>query len=199
MRRTGVVAGVGIFVFAAALVACGGDDDGNTSSSDTTTTSSTTPETTAASTDGCPFEGDTDPVSMPHPTETLFLTDVRVAAHECLDRIVFEFRDPGDPGYEVAYQTGPITQDGSGNPVEVAGEAFLEIRMQSASGFDFDAAVPSYDGPASFAPSDTAHVRELVRAGDFEAILTWVVGMDEPRPFTVTTLSDPTRVVVDIG
>ncbi|HUF85231.1 MAG TPA: hypothetical protein VMQ81_11630, partial [Acidimicrobiia bacterium] len=80
-----------------------------------------------------------------------------------------------------------------------AGTAFLEIRMQSASGFDFEANTPSYDGPSRLMPTDTIYARGAARTGDFEAILIWVVGLDEERPFTASTLADPARVVVDIG
>jgi hypothetical protein len=59
--------------------------------------------------------------------------------------------------------------------------------------------MPSYDGPTRITPTDTTYAREAARTGDFEAILIWVVGLDEPRPFTASTLTDPARVVVDIG
>lgn len=133
------------------------------------------------------------------PTETLLLTDVRMAGHPCFDRIVFELEGVGPPGFEVGYLENPPTEDPTGNPVGVSGSVYLEIRMQSASGFDFDANAPSYNGPTRLNPSDTMYAREAVRTGDFEAILTWVVGLDEVRDFKVSTLADPTRVVVDIG
>ncbi|HEX6312897.1 MAG TPA: hypothetical protein VF152_14885 [Acidimicrobiia bacterium] len=196
MGRTGLLAAV----FAVALAACG--DDGNGSSSGSTTTSASTTSSTTTSTsapDGCPFDGATTAVSAPAPADVLVLGDVRVAGHECFDRVVFEFRDPGAPGYEVSYVPGPIVMDGSGEPVAVEGSAFLQIRMPYATGFDFETSTPSYTGPTRFTPADTTQVREVVRTGDFEAILTWVVGLDEERPFQVFTLEDPNRLVVDIG
>jgi hypothetical protein len=45
----------------------------------------------------------------------------------------------------------------------------------------------------------TTVVREIVETGDFEATLSWVVGVERLAPFAVFELSDPTRVVVDIA
>ena len=185
--RAGVVTVLALALF---LAACG--DDGGDSSSP-----GTDPPTSTGS--GCSFDGGRESVELAPPTETLLLTDVRMAGHPCFDRIVFEFEGVGPPGFEVGYLENPPTEDPTGNPVDVAGAVFLEIRMQSASGFDFEGNVPSYDGPARLTPGDTTYAREAVRAGDFEAILTWVVGLDEVRDFTVSTLADPTRVVVDVG
>ena len=44
----------------------------------------------------------------------------------------------------------------------------------------------------------TNDVTEVVKAGDFEGVLTWVIGVRTRTPFRVTTLSAPTRVVVDL-
>jgi hypothetical protein len=40
-------------------------------------------------------------------------------------------------------------------------------------------------------------VRELVRTGDFEAVLTWAVGLGDKVDFRVLTLEDPPRLAVD--
>ena len=56
----------------------------------------------------------------------------------------------------------------------------------------------TYLGPQRFSP-DAAVVEELVRTGGFEAVLTWAVGLDEKRPFVVTRLESPPRVVIDIA
>jgi hypothetical protein len=186
-----------------ALVAACGDDDGSDQTSGeptsgTTTTSAPT-TTTPASTGPCAFDGATDTVTGTAEGEFFQLTAVRAARQPCFDRVVLEFREPGRPGYSVGYESRPIVMDGSGDPVAVEGAAFLVLRVDRASGFDAGANMPSYTGPGRVAPADTVQVREVVRTGDFEGVLTWVVGVDEPRPFIVQVLSDPTRLVVDIG
>lgn len=127
------------------------------------------------------------------------LVDVRVGGHDCFDRVAFELGGTGLPGYAVSYQPGPITEDASGEPVAVAGSAFLVVRMEPASGFDVDAGTPTYAGPERIAGPGGGPVAEVVRSGDFEAVLTWVIGVEGERPFTVNELGDPSRLVIDVG
>ena len=171
---------------------CAGSDD------DETTSIPTTP-TTAPTTTGETFEGGTGTVTAPaEVAETALLERVAVAGHDGYDRVVFQFRN-GLPGYLVEYVEPPLREDGSGNLVELDGEAFVVVRMEPASGFDLS--VPEgemiYTGPRRIAGDGTSVVREVVRTGDFEAVLTWAVGLGERVPFRVLTLDDPARIVVD--
>ena len=126
------------------------------------------------------------------------LTDVRSARQEGYDRVVFEFAN-GVPGYEIGYVERPIVADGSGAEVTVDGAAVLRIRMEPALDADLtqESAPRTYTGPNRFAP-DAAVVVELVGTGGFEAVLNWAAGIDAERPFRVTTLSDPPRIVIDV-
>ena len=116
-------------------------------------------------------------------SETALLERVAVAGHDGYDRVVFQFRN-GLPGYRVEYADPPLREDGSGNVVDLEGNAFLVVRMEPASGFDLT--VPEgkliYTGPRRIAGDGTTVVRELVRTGDFEAVLTWAVGPRSARP-----------------
>lgn len=151
-----------------------------------------------------PFEGvgapgaGTDPVTGSG-TGFGLLTAVRLGAHPGFDRVVFEFRATL-PGFDVRYVDPPILADGSGEPVPVEGAAFLRVRMEPASGFDFDAGTPSYTGPDRIGgdSAGTSAVREVVRSGDFEAVLTWVIGVAGRAGFRVSTLSSPSRLVIDV-
>jgi hypothetical protein len=129
---------------------------------------------------------------------TALLTAVRVAPHDGFDRIVFEFDGSGPPAYRVGYIDPPAREDGSGAPVDVAGEQLLEIRMTPASGFDMGEVQAVYTGPDRIAGRGTAELVELVRTGDFEAGMAWVAGTRERAPFAVGILERPTRVVVDL-
>lgn len=132
--------------------------------------------------------------------ETALVVRVSVGRHEGFDRVVFEFKNRV-PGYRVGYVTPPLTEDGSGDRVEVAGNEFVLVRMEPASGFDFE--VPEgelvYKGPRRITgqSAGTSVVREVVRTGDFEAVLSWAVGLEDPVAFRVRQLSDPPRLVVD--
>ena len=175
---------------------CGGSDDEPGAS-----TSSPTATTTEPTTTGEVFEGGTEPVTAPAEiSETALLERVAVAGHEGYDRVVFQFRN-GLPGYRVEYLNPPLREDGSGNVVDLDGNAFVVVRMEPASGFDLS--VPEgkliYTGPRRIAGDGTSVVREVVRTGDFEAVLTWAIGLSERVPFRVLTLDDPARIVVDFA
>ena len=185
-------------VIAAALglvaLGCGSSDDepGASTSSATTTTEPTTT--------GEVFEGGTEPVTAPAEiSETALLERVAVAGHEGYDRVVFQFRN-GLPGYRVAYVDPPLREDGSGNVVDLEGNAFVVVRMEPASGFDLS--VPEgeliYTGPKRL-PGPGTPVLEVVRTGDFEAVLTWAVGLVGRVPYRVLTLENPSRIVVDFA
>ena len=61
-----------------------------------------------------------------------------------------------------------------------------------------ESAPRTYTGPTRFSP-DTAAVVELVRAGGFEAVLTWAIGVEGEQPFRVTRLQNPPRLVIDVS
>jgi hypothetical protein len=143
----------------------------------------------------------TAPVSAPAAgASTALLEHVAVARHEGYDRVVFRFRNEL-PGYRVAYEVAPLEEDGSGAPVELAGNAFVVVRMEPASGFDLsvDEGELVYEGPRRISGADagTSVAREVVRTGDFEAVLSWAVGLEDRVDFRVLTLEDPARLVID--
>ena len=177
------------------LGGCGSRDDEQATTATSTVTTTTTTTTTPAL-DGA----STAPVSWTSPiTETALLTGVRAAPHRGYDRIVFEFEN-GVPGYDVRYVAPPILADGSGDEIAVAGGAALVVRMEPALDADLtqESAPRTYTGPTRISPSTSA-VAELVRTGGFEAVLTWAVGVDEKRPFRVSRLESPARIVIDIS
>jgi subtilisin family serine protease len=153
----------------------------------------------------CVFTGTPVPKSGAENAPVVLLTDVRVGTHGCYERVVFEFRrqagdPPGPLGYTVEYQPGPVTQDGSGDRVPVKGDAYLVVRL-TATGHDLtnEKAPPTYTGPASLEPAGATSIRQVRRVGDFEGVLTWVVGLETAVPFTVTDEDSPLRLIVDVG
>jgi hypothetical protein len=187
---------------AVSAAGCGGSE---TASPTTTPTqpAATSPTTTATTDTGIdPLEGaGTDPVSAPAAgTATSLLERVAVGRHEGYDRVVLQFRN-GLPGYRVEYVDPPLHEDGSGDPVDVEGTAFVLLRLEPASGFDLetDEGVLVYDGPRRIAGAEagTSTVREVVRTGDFEAVLSWAIGLEDKVDFRVLRLDGPPRLVVD--
>ncbi len=124
----------------------------------------------------------------------LVLTDVRVGEHEGFDRIVLEFSGTGTPGWAVDYVDEAVL-DGSGEAVTLAGDAFLDVY---ASGTTWPAP-DYYDGPSrvEFQGDD---VTDVFVGGTFEGSTQVIVGIGGgPAPFQVFALTDPTRLVVDVG
>lgn len=211
-----------VLVLASVLAACGGGGsdeaattttteaaegagasttaDGSTSSSAAAATSTTGAPTTT--TEFVLEDASIEQHSAPGDgTGTALLTAVRLGSHEGYERIVFEFQGTSVPGYRMQWTDQPITADGSGEPVEVDGAARLEMVFQPASGVDLSAPelTVTYEGPDRIPTTQTVLITDLVRTGDFEAVLSWVAGATEEVPFRVQTLSSPTRIVVDLA
>jgi hypothetical protein len=131
---------------------------------------------------------------------TRYLTGVSVATTACVDRIEFAF-EHGVPGYRLAYASAAQaqTEDASGRHIPVAGAVFLVVRLSPAATARSDGSTltRTYDGPRRLPAGDARHVREVVKTGDFEAVVTWAVGLDEMRPFSVSVSAD--TLAVEIG
>jgi hypothetical protein len=122
------------------------------------------------------------------------LVDVRAGRHPGFDRVVFEFQG-AVPEHHVRY-VDQLVEDGSGTPVSVAGSADLEVVFQGANAHEEDG-TPSVS-PRRFSPGLTA-VKEVARIGDFEAVVSYGIGLDRRRPLTVSTLSGPSRLVIGVS
>ena len=188
---------------AVALAGCAGSDEDAapaTTSAGTTTTTDTT-ATTETETGAALTGASTRPVTGESAvSEAALLERVAIGHNDGFDRVVFQFRN-GVPGYRVGYVRPPISEDGSGNRIEVEGSAFVIVRMEPASGFDLSVAEGElvYKGPRRLSGNDagTSTIEEVVRSGDFEAVLSWAIGLDERVPFRVLVLDSPARLVVD--
>jgi len=121
---------------------------------------------------------------------------VRVGHHTGFDRVVWQFPGSGRPTYRVRYVAEP-TADGSGDAVDVDGDAYLEL-MITTVGVPADGVPPPRDASAaSIAGSVVAQALPVY--GGFEGYGQAFVGVrDRERPFKVTVLRNPTRLVVDI-
>jgi len=199
-----VIAGV---LTATALTAC--HDSGSETRAVTNGKPAAPPAASASTTQAgaapCTFSGATAATEGGANAPTRLLTDVRIGVHDCFERVTFEFKPqpgeaPGPVAWKAGYQPGPITEDGSGKTVAVKGRAYLVLRF-TASGVDLSQAnaPQTYTGPTSLEAAGATRIQQVRRTGDFEAVLTWVIGLDKQRPFKVTTQDSPTRVVVDVG
>jgi hypothetical protein len=121
-------------------------------------------------------------------------TAVRVGEHEGYDRVTFEFSGSGTPSFQVQYTDDPRSQ-GSGDPVPVEGDAVLQVTVTSVQ-------VPEDPAPSMTTPDTDGTVFAQVEGiwGGFEGYGETFLGIDGgERPFKVTVLQDPMRLVVDVA
>lgn len=133
------------------------------------------------------------PAAAPSPAPSVStLTGIRAAHHPGFDRIVFDFAGPVPETHRVRF-VDEVVSSGSGKPVRVAGRARLEVVFSAADAHDADG--PTVRGRTAYA---LPNVLTTVRASDFEAVLTYGVGLARKTSFDVFTLQDPSRVVIDV-
>jgi hypothetical protein len=175
------------------LSACGDDEtDGGAAPTATSTvtvtgepgstaspkpTSSPTPQLQWPTADvSVPYSGQVPPV----PT----LVAIRVGAHPegGYDRAAFEF--DGLPGYQVGYQS-EIAYDGSGAPVDLEGDAFIQVVFNPAQAHDDAGQSTLSSPPIQPVEVDFATLESYVLNGDFEGYVSVALGLDEKVGFNV--------------
>jgi hypothetical protein len=190
-----------IGALALALAGCGSDSNDNEAASRTTT--STPPPSMQTVPDCMPSpSASTSPQksSANENRETMYLTNVTTGADECTDKVLFSFEEqaPG-PGFEVSYQPASTAkiEDASGNPIEIEGDAFLVVKLTPAmtAKIDGDVVTKTYTGPRRLPGS--GGVQEVVKTGDFESVVTWVIGLESERPFTTDASASQLVVKID--
>lgn len=138
---------------------------------------------------------DPSPKSLrPSAPSELVVTGVRVGAHEGFDRVVVDLEGTGKPGWFVDYTSTPM-QETVGQPLKVAGNAFLNINVDGTV-YPFELGKDS-EVPVKMA-GDTGNVIDVISAGTYEGRSQIVVGLRSALPYSVQVLEDPKRVVVDI-
>lgn len=210
-------------LFAALLLVAACDDDDNggetptpsaTTADATATTSTATGTATSPATATAPPgattpagatstattpPGSTDPVDVPgnaaSQSAAALLTAVRIGAHPTFDRIVFEFADEVLPPAHIEY-VASAEQCGSGAAVTVPGNAILEVRLDQTNAHNESGQTTApREVPGTGAGGSIAGA---INTCDFEAVVTYAVGTAGELPFTVSTLSGPSRLVIDV-
>lgn len=166
-------------------------------------TASAAPETTPTSEPGLdatkPINADNwmssveglPPVRSDDPTKALALTGIRAATHEGFTRIVLEFSGEGTPGVWRAAWTDEAVEQGRGLPIQVDGEAVLDLVID---GTPMTATENPYPGGTHTRAGDL----DVVSDGTFEDNTHVVIGAPATRQFQIGFLSNPVRMVVDI-
>jgi hypothetical protein len=199
-----------LLVPALLLVACKGDDDDATPTSSssasgvpqTAAPSTATPTVEIAPTGGGPFTGGTNPVTATPPSglQQAVITNVRAAAQPGFDRLVFEFNGNQVPGYSVKYgQSAIACGSGQDQTVFVGGgsppAALLLIDIRPAAAHDQNGNVTAI---RDLQPN-LATLKRAFGICDFEGVVQYAVALSAQKPFKVSTLQSPPRLVIDIA
>lgn len=170
-----------------------------TSLAPATTGTAATTTSTPTTTEPCEPPTSTDEVSVDFPMGMSGLVgrEIRTGAHPCFERVVLELQGTGDmPGYRVAYVDDPVKLSPSDMEVDIAGDATLVL---SVAAWMTTMEGEGYDGPDQIVPTNVSLIEELRLVENFEGMHQWAIGLDRERPFSVTTLNDPPRIVIDIA
>jgi hypothetical protein len=129
------------------------------------------------------------------------VANVRTGQHYCFDRLVIDLNGPV-AGYTARY-VPQVVQDGSGLPVQLRGQAFLQLTANA----------PAYDdnGQSTYNPADKNELtnvagyqtfRQVAWAGSFEGYSSLGLGVRARLPFRVFTLAGSdagSRLVIDVA
>ncbi|GAA3135866.1 hypothetical protein GCM10010466_28300 [Planomonospora alba] len=138
----------------------------------------------------------TEPVEVKrNPDEPPLVTGVRFAEHPGFDRVVIDFAGTL-PGYTVDWVPA-LVQDGSGDPIDVEGGAYLQVTLTPANAHT-EAGEPTLKGGPVF-QAGLGNVRSVVKTGDFEAVVGVGVVLERKAAFRVIEQKRPDRLVVDVA
>lgn len=131
---------------------------------------------------------------MPERLGGLTPTDVRVGAHDGFTRVVVDLEGEGEPGWFTTYTDDP-RQQASGYPVEVEGNAFLNLGIEGTPWPSTPKLEEKYMKPG--VTPGTGVVSEVVYTTSFEAQTQLIIGLQKKTPYSVTFLEEPKRLVLD--
>ena len=121
------------------------------------------------------------------------LSAIATGCHATFDRFVIRISS-GNPGYDVRY-VSRIVADPSGKPVALQGSKKIRVVIRPARGHTA--------GGANLLPSTLTplcpNLRQVKKAGDFEGVVSFGLGLARRTGFRVFRLTGPTRIVVDVA
>lgn len=129
------------------------------------------------------------------------VVNIRTGQHYCFDRLVIDLNGKA-AGYSVRY-VPQVVQDGSGLPVSLRGQAFIQVTANA----------PAYNsnGKATYNPANKSELsnvagyqtfRQVAWAGSFEGYSSLGIGVRARLPFRIFMLDGPgsgSRLVIDVA
>jgi hypothetical protein len=118
---------------------------------------------------------------------------VAAGCHPTFDRFVIRGRF-ASPGYDVRY-VNRIVGDGSGRPVTLLGTKRIRVLIRDARGHTA--------GGSNLLPGVVTplcpNLRQIKKAGDFEGVVSFGLGLRRKTGFRVFRLTGPRRIVIDVA
>lgn len=112
----------------------------------------------------------------------------------CIERFVIQFAGGGQPpGWNVEYRPYEQVTGPSGEPPDIRGNAFLTATVGA---WMYDE--PEHRGPNVVRNDGLDVIQEAVLIENFEGQATWAIGLEEQRPFQVSELTNPYRLIIDV-
>ena len=141
----------------------------------------------------------TKPISREHnqANQLSYVKIVRAAKQHNSDRVVFEFVGPF-PNYGIEYLKGHF-YDGEGGRerIKSAGNLFVQVEFNMIPASEEQV---KFTETKNFVPKGRLRmpaVQSVTDQGLFEGFYDFVIGVSARKPFRVTELSNPPRLVVD--
>ena len=126
------------------------------------------------------------------PPQTAYVDALRTGVHSGYDRLTIEFNNGQPIKVEVSTQSGTtFTQSPSGQSVTLMGQNGILVTLRGAD------VHTHYSGPTDIKTGDHGliEVRELQ---DFEGVVQFGLGVNGAPCYRLSTLSSPTRIVIDL-
>jgi hypothetical protein len=140
----------------------------------------------------------TKPISREHGSgELVYVKKITAAKHKDFDRVVFEF-EKQIPNYRIEYLKSHFYQ-GEAERVHIrsAGHAFVQAEFFTIPTSEEQLKLTEAKG---FRPKGRLRmpaVQSVTDMGLFEGFFDFVIGVGSRKPFQVTELSNPARLVID--
>ena len=200
MRYAGLIAVVGLI----GLAGCGTKTAGSPGAAQppppVTTAPSTTspapPATSPAPSTTAPKSTITSPAAPLWSPPGSYLTDIRTGQYSGYDRVAFQFSGKL-PAYTVE-RVKAVYRDPKGDQVPMAGQSYLRVVFRGTSTFSLHPPKDAYTGPGVLTPY-YPELLTVAAAGDFEGVLSFGAGLAAQGSYHVFTLSNPSRLVVDVS
>jgi hypothetical protein len=166
------------------------------SSRPTVTVTATTTSTPSTGTSDLPAPTSTKPAKVKHnPGRPPLVKGARLAGHQAYDRLVIDLQG-AMTGYTVDW-VKQLVEDGSGDAINIKGGAYLQVTLSPANAHTEDGK-PTW-GRSAVVGSGLTNLRSVVRAGDFEGVVTVALILRHRAGFRVIEQSAPSRLVIDVA